>query len=311
MPLILRKAVIQAMSTFRHIIGSVYKYIKMFLSKLRHDTVSAYAANAAFFILVSIFPFLILTVTIVNAILPESQFALSELMNGIPQFLSDFLSKTLSEAENAVTGTVLSVAAVSTLWAASKGLFALMYGLNTIADTDETRSYFFTRSLAIIYTLGLIVTLILTFVLLIFGNIIYTYISEHFQIFTSNGDAVKFLRYLFGALLLTSFFTILYTFVPNRHSTLFRELPGAICSTAGWIGFSAIYSLYIDHFTNFTIYGSFSAIVLLMLWLYFCMYILLIGAEINKFMRPLFGPIVSRREKKAGKKKKFTLYKSR
>ena len=58
MPLNVRKAVVQAMSTFRHIIGSVYKYIKMFLSKLRHDAVSAYAANAAFFILVSIFPFL-------------------------------------------------------------------------------------------------------------------------------------------------------------------------------------------------------------------------------------------------------------
>ena len=224
-------------------------------------------------------------------------------MQGIPQFLSDFLSKTLSEAENAVTGTVLSVAAISTLWAASKGLFALMYGLNTIADTDETRSYFFTRSLAIIYTLGLIVTLILTFVLLIFGNIIYTFISEHFHIFTSSGRAVKFLRYLFGALLLTSFFTILYTFVPNRHSTLFRELPGAICCTAGWIGFSAIYSIYIDNFANFTIYGSFSAIVLLMLWLYFCMYILLIGAEINKFMRPIFGPIVSRKEKRLKKRK--------
>lgn len=90
------------MSTFRHIIGSVYKYIKMFLSKLRHDAVSAYAANAAFFILVSIFPFLILTVTVINAVLPESYFTIAELMQGIPQFLSDFLSKTLSEAENAV-----------------------------------------------------------------------------------------------------------------------------------------------------------------------------------------------------------------
>ena len=65
------------MSTFRHIIGSVYKYIKMFLSKLRHDAVSAYAANAAFFILVSIFPFLILTVTVINAVLPESYFTIA------------------------------------------------------------------------------------------------------------------------------------------------------------------------------------------------------------------------------------------
>lgn len=69
--------------------------------------------------------------------------------------------------------------------------------------------------------------------------------------------------------------------------------------------FQAIYSIYIDNFANFTIYGSFSAIVLLMLWLYFCMYILLIGAEINKFMRPIFGPIVSLKRKKTEKKKNF------
>lgn len=58
MPLNVRKAVVQAMSTFRHIIGSVYKYIKMFLSKLRHDAVSAYAANAAFLFSFRYFPFL-------------------------------------------------------------------------------------------------------------------------------------------------------------------------------------------------------------------------------------------------------------
>lgn len=69
--------------------------------------------------------------------------------------------------------------------------------------------------------------------------------------------------------------------------------------------FGNIFYIYrhIDNFANFTIYGSFSAIVLLMLWLYFCMYILLIGAEINKFMRPIFGPIVSRKEKRLKKRK--------
>jgi len=72
------------------------------------------------------------------------------------------------------------------------------------------------------------------------------------------------------------------------------EFPGAIISAAGWVGFSALYSFYITHFANYSyLYGSLTAIVLLMLWLYFCMNILFFGAEVNVL-------ITSRRRKIAG-----------
>lgn len=271
---------------FKSMFFAVVGCTKLFLNKLRHDAVSAYAANAAFFILVSIFPFLILMISAVHAVFPEASFALPEISRGIPDQVMKYLSDVLEEAETVATGTVLSVAVISTLWAASRGLFAIMHGLNTIDGTDETRSYIFTRSLAIIYTIGLIVTLILTFVFLIFGNKIYHFFANSFPILEKLDGIVRIMRYILGAIILTSFFTILYTFVPNRRSKIRYELPGAICCTTGWLGFSAIYSVYIDHFGGHSVYGSLSAIVLLMLWLYFCMYILLIGAEINKLIRP-------------------------
>ena len=70
--------------------------------------------------------------------------------------------------------------------------------------------------------------------------------------------------------------------IPNRKTRVIRELPGAIISAAGWILFSYAYSFYIDNMSNFSyMYGSLTAIVLCMLWLYFCMYIMFVGAEIN------------------------------
>ncbi|HIU47977.1 MAG TPA: YihY/virulence factor BrkB family protein, partial [Candidatus Avimonoglobus intestinipullorum] len=61
-----------------------------------------------------------------------------------------------------------------------------------------------------------------------------------------------------------------------------RHLPGAVFTTAGWMVFSFLFSIYIENFANYSyIYGSLTAIVLMMLWLYSCMIILLFGAELN------------------------------
>ena len=99
------------------------------------------------------------------------------------------------------------------------------------------------------------------------------------------GDLVGLIlsfRSLVTMAILTLFFLLLYIALPNRKSNIFRELPGAIITAGGWLGFSFLFSFYIDHMGNFSYtYGSVAALAICMLWLYFCMYILFIGAEIN------------------------------
>ena len=74
--------------------------------------------------------------------------------------------------------------------------------------------------------------------------------------------------------------------MPNRKSNIFYEFPGALLASVGWIVFSYGFSFYIDHMANFSVmYGSLTAIVLLLLWVYFCMYILFIAAELNYKIR--------------------------
>ena len=61
------------------------------------------------------------------------------------------------------------------------------------------------------------------------------------------------------------------------------HLPGAVFSAVGWVLFSFFYSLYVTDFPNAaSLYGSLAAVCLLMLWVYFCLLILLLGAELNK-----------------------------
>ena len=75
------------------------------------------------------------------------------------------------------------------------------------------------------------------------------------------------------------------TITPNR-VTFTSQLPGAITATIGWLGFSYLYSFYVDHISNYSsIYGAMTTIALLMVWLYACMYILFFGGWLNETVR--------------------------
>lgn len=61
-----------------------------------------------------------------------------------------------------------------------------------------------------------------------------------------------------------------------------KHLPGAVFAAIGWMVVSWVFSVYVDIFEGFSsMYGSLTTIVLIMLWLYFCMYSILIGGVIN------------------------------
>ena len=87
---------------------------------------------------------------------------------------------------------------------------------------------------------------------------------------------------MFGGLFLV--FLILYKMLPNRKATLKSQVPGAVLIAAGWSLFSYFFSLYFELFPGFSnMYGSLTALIMVMLWLYICMNLLLYGAEINSY----------------------------
>jgi membrane protein len=119
-------------------------------------------------------------------------------------------------------------------------------------------------------------------VLFVFGNRLYLWVEVKFPVFKNLALLIISLRTIIGLITLMVFFLVIYVAIPNRKTKVMNELPGALICAAGWMGFSYAFSFYIDHSSNYaTMYGSLTTIVILMLWLYFCMYILFIGAEIN------------------------------
>lgn len=258
------------------------------MRKLKKDSVSAYAAQAAFFIMVSFFPFSMFLLTMIQ-FLPITENDLTSMVSDtLPEALSPFLVNLLSEVYDASTTAVVSATLLTTLWAASKAFYSLIYGLNSVYNIPENRNYFILRIRALIYTLIFAIMLLATLLLLGFGNSITYMLNNAFPALKDATLLIISLRTSSIMCILILFFLFLYVVIPNHRSRILVELPGAILTSVGWIGFSYLYSFYIDHMSNFSnTYGSLTAVVLLMLWLYACMYMLLIGGEVNDCLRRL------------------------
>jgi membrane protein len=170
-------------------------------------------------------------------------------------------------------------------------MMALTQGLQWIAGIKESRNYFAVRFRATLYTVVMLLSIIVFLLLGVFGNALLNIIAVRFPIATYAVEIIIDIKNVFLLLFATVIFTLIYRFMPGNEIPLSQHLPGAVVSSLGWFLFSYAFSVYVDDFSGFSnMYGSLTALILLMLWLYFGMYITLIGAEFNQLL-------VKRREK--------------
>ena len=264
----------------------IRKLIDIFLpfgQQVSRDKVPAFAAQAAFFIIISSVPLVMLVLSLIQFVMPMTQSELSQLaMDMVPMAIRSYVITIIDELYTQTSIPLISITAVTTLWAASRSVYALVTGLNEVYKTSETRNYFQLRFGSLFYTLLLIVLLIFSLVVLVFGNRIQQFLENALPILAPISAYIISIRTILAIALMTISFSLMYKILPNTKTHLRHQLPGAVFSALGWMIFSLVYSIYIDNYSNFSYtYGSLAAVILLMLWLYFCMYIFLIGAEIN------------------------------
>ena len=198
---------------------------------------------------------------------------------GTKELISSFLAETFEKGGAAV----ISITAVSTLWASSIGIFSVVKGLNRVFGTAETRNIFVLRVVSIFYTVIIMLMLILCLGIFVFGNTITVLLENSLPKAFGIAVIILSVRKIVGIAVLSAFFLLMYAIIPNRKTKLMMQVPGALLSGCGWVGFSYIFSYYYENIANYSyLYGSLSVMVFFMLWLFVCIYILFIGAEVNR-----------------------------
>lgn len=250
--------------------------------------ITLHAASASFFIVLSLFPILVLLLSLVRYT-GFSVESLTELLEGvIPQALMPAAKQVIYSVYRNTSGTVVSISLLAALWSASSGIYGVIRGMNAIYGVSESRGYVYTRGMSLVYTFVFLIVLLLTLVLHVFGKSAQRWlITFDAPVFTLLAQLLD-MRLFLLLLLQTAVFTAMFMFLPNRRNRLMASLPGALLTAIGWQVLSQLFSIYVNNFNAYAnIYGSVYALVLCMLWLYLCMCILFYGGALNRWLKEM------------------------
>lgn len=259
-----------------------------FMERMSMDHVSAYAAQAAYFLIMSFIPFVLFLTAIVQYTPLTYREVRQAIIGVVPENLQGFVLNIVAEVFSK-SAAVLPISALMALWSSGKGMQALINGLNTIYHVKETRNWLVNRIYSMFYMFLFVIALIASLLLLVMGSRIHILISDYIP-FLGNMigrilNAKTFLVFVMQFLV----FLVLFRYLPNRRASLKSQVPGAFFTAVAWSVFSYLFSLYFAFFPDFSImYGSLSTLILVMVWLYFCMNFLLYGAEVNAYFEKEF-----------------------
>lgn len=259
---------------------------KLIYRILNHDTLS-YGGSLTYFLVLSIFPFLISLINAINfsGILdPEYIFSLLDVL---PSEIQSIVTDFLRELQSSSSGSFFTISFVAGLFTASTAVFKLIKIINSSYGFDEKRGFIKLRLIALFFTLSLITMLFMLILTQIFGQIIYVTVIKYLDIDNEFFEMMwRIAKNIIPLIYMLVTFMLLYKFSPSRsreNMVTFRGvLPGAIFSTFGVIIVSLVFGFYVSNFGKYSItYGSLGGIIVFLIWLYLLSTIILIGAEIN------------------------------
>lgn len=264
------------------------KMLKKILRITKHISdkhVGAFAAQAAYFLILSMIPIFLLLLTIIQYTPVTKADVMSAMVLVFPEkHMQSFIVSIINEVYNQ-SRAIIPITALTALWSAGKGVMAMNKGLNCVYDTRETRSFVIMRIRASFYTVVFILAIVIGLIFSVFGNNLSLFISKRFPFLKDSIAIILESRTIVSFLLWFVFAMIVYHFLPNKKCRLKDHVPGALFTSASWLLISFGFSVYLTLFQGFSgLYGSMTAIVLVMIWLYFCMYTMLLGGLFNHLL---------------------------
>lgn len=264
----------------------IFHVLVDFSAQMKKKDINTYAASIAFFFFLSVVPMLIMICTIIPYT-PLTEENLVELVTDLlPDQVDSLAESLISEVYDKSAG-ILSIAIIATIWSAAKGVMALMRGLNVVNDVEEQRNYFLVRIIASFYTVVMLLVVILSLFVMVFGDQLVAVTLHRLPQLQTLVSFVMNFRFLFVWAVLSVLFAAVYAYVPDKKLVFKEQIPGAVFSAVVWSVFSWAFSYYLTYGNTYGIYGNLSIIIIVLLWMYFCMYIIMIGAYLNRYFQPV------------------------
>lgn len=257
---------------------------KRFFEKVQDDHISEYTAECAYFTIFSFIPFIIFFLTLIQFTSVNKETIYYWIGIVVPVSMNDTIVNIIEEVYSKSFGTI-SISAFLALWSSSQGFYYLSKGLRHIYGTKNTKTNIIVRIEGIIYTFIFIISIIAFLLIMLLGERIRNMFNNKIEALSI---VISYILKIRGFLLIIPMFIVflfIYKFIPKHKLPMKSQVIGSAFSSIAWYLVSWFFSIYINLFNGFSnTYGSLTSIILIMMWVYVCMFIILLGAEINYFV---------------------------
>jgi membrane protein len=240
------------------------------------DEIIPRAAALSYAFLFSIFPLLLFVAALLSLV--PVHHVIRQFMDSAAQLLPDEAATAVRNTlRQVITGSghpgLISLAAITALWASSTGAATVMSMLNVVYRVRNTRPWWKRRAIAIV----------LTVVLALFVIVATLVIMLSARIGAVLGGAGHMLTTIAPIVLALVAVDLIYCVAPAQRRPWRWVTPGSVTFTVLWLAMSLGLRAYVAHFANYDVmYGSIGGLILFMLWLFLTSVVLLLGAEVNR-----------------------------
>lgn len=259
------------------------KKIRFIMEYSNYREINSKAAEISFYLLLSFFPFLIFTISLIvyTPVIKLSKYIFL-LKKVLPSSAFNIVSSLVQSAIENRSFSFLIWSFILAMYTMSRAVISLIRGMNRSYNIRETRPYLEVLFISLLFVIMIVVLIFTSMIFLVFGERLGSFLFNLIGLDQYFMYIWNLCRYIVGIITIVIILMNLYKFTPNKKLPFKQVVPGAIVSTLCWLIASFCYSFYSNNFARYDIiYGSLGGIIVLMTWVYLSSWTILIGCEIN------------------------------
>jgi YihY family inner membrane protein len=259
--------------------------VKRTIREFRVDNLSDWAAALTYYGVLSIFPALLVLVSLINlAGRGTIQTLLQNLGQVAPGSVNQILATAIKnlQATRGSAGVLALVGLAVALWSASGYIAAFMRASNAIYDVPEGRPIWKTLPIRLGVTVVVMVLLAVSAVAVVATGGVATRLGRLLGIGSNAVAAWNILKWPVLLLVVSFMFALLYWASPNARQGFRWVTPGGILAVVVWVLASVAFAIYVANFGSYNkTYGSLASVIIFLVWLWLSNTAILLGAELN------------------------------
>lgn len=243
--------------------------------------VSRSAAELAYFLILSFFPAVICVNAFVGLLHLDVNMVLEAASEVLPRESLSILGDYITYITDNQSRAMLIAGATMTLASASAAFRALM---RTMGDIYGRPTYQGVIQIvaSVVFSILLMATIYLSMVVLFTGSWFLQLVEEHFPWVLRMAGDWQWIRFPLLFCMVLLFVLLVYRMAAPRGKPVPPVLTGGVLASAALVASSVLFSWFIGMSSRYSlVYGSLASVIILLIWLYLCGNILILGNVFN------------------------------